>query len=167
MSDSERPWTGFSRYQVPTAIVRGRTLLGGAEAVVLLALYKQANARRSDRESEATVHVSIKRLVALTGLADRTVRRAIDTLETKKFLTAQHTRKKHDSQFGSNIYGLLDPEDGKPLKSQAGKGVCYLNGIRYFPVPTDLLNRVVLPPCNYARNLCILPSSLLPVETRV
>jgi len=138
MSDSERAWIGFSRFQVPTVIAREGTL-PGVEAIVLLVLFRLANATTVFRETEARIRVSIRRLVTLTGLADKTVRRALEELEANKFLTVQRSRKKNDSQFGSNTYTLLHPEMGHPLKVEQSRGICHLNGLSYFPVPSDVV----------------------------
>jgi hypothetical protein len=142
MSES-RVWIGFSRFQVPTAIERKGALLGSIEATLLLVLFKQANTA-TPRDPVVTVRVSIKRLMIQTGLADKSVRRALESLETNKLLTISPSRKKNGRQFGCNTYLLLNPETGNPLRTKAGHGVCHLNDVPYFPVPTDAVKQSVI-----------------------
>jgi len=142
-SAESKVWVGFSRFQVPTAIQREGVLLRGIEATVLLVLFRLANAG-TPREPAVTVRVSIRRLTVLTGLADKSVRRALETLEANKFLTVRRARKEGGRLFGSNTYVLLHPETGKPLRAEAGNGVCHFNGVPYFPVPTDVVNGGIL-----------------------
>jgi hypothetical protein len=144
MSRAEsRVWVGFSRFQVPTAIVREGVLLGSVEATLLLVLFKLANTIEP-RDPVVTVRVSIKRLTVQTGLADKSVRRALQSLEANKLLTIGPTRKKNGRQFGCNTYVLLNPETGKPLKTEPSHGVCHLNDVPYFPVPTDVVKQNVI-----------------------
>lgn len=138
-----RVWIGFSRFQVPTAIIREGVLLGSIEATVLLVLFRLANTP-TPKEPVVTVRVKINLLIVHTGLADRSVRRALESLEANKFLTIRPSRKKNGRQFGSNTYVLLNPETGKPLKAEAGWGICHLNAVPYFPVPTDVVKGGVI-----------------------
>jgi DNA-binding transcriptional regulator YhcF (GntR family) len=144
MSQGEsRVWTGFSRFQVPTAIAQqGSVLLGGIEATVLLVLFKLANTAEP-REPLVTVRASIKTLTVQTGLAEKSVRRALESLRTK-FIKVHRGRKANGRQFGANTYLLLNPETQKPLKTQRAYGVCFLNSVPYFPVPTDIVKRRIL-----------------------
>ena len=144
MSRAEsRVWVGFSRFQVPTAIVREGVLLGGIEATLLLVLFRLANTPEP-RDPVVTVPVKVKRLIDQTGLSDKSVRRALESLEANKFLTISPSRKKNGRQIGCNTYVLLNPETGKPLRTGAGYGICHLNDVPYFPVPTDVVKQHVI-----------------------
>jgi hypothetical protein len=136
-----RIWLGFSRFQVPTAIVKEGVLLGGIEATVLLVLYKLANVPVSPAAKDPVVEVRVKipRLIVLMGLADKSVRRALKSLAANGFIATSHHRKKNGSLIGGNTYLLLHPETGVPLKAEVGYAVCFLKDIPYFPVPTIIV----------------------------
>jgi hypothetical protein len=132
-------WKNHSVFQVPARVVAFK---GGAESLVMLYLYKLANAIHIFCPEVVRIELNIREetLVENTGLSRAAVTRAIATLEASECVRVIRRRDPVTGRVRTSIYLLLHSETKEPLQAFPKRyGVCHSNSERrpYLTVPQE------------------------------
>jgi hypothetical protein len=139
-------WKNHSVFQVPARVV---SFKGSSESLILLYLYKLANAVHLHCPDEVQIELTVKEetIVAKTGLSTRAVSKAIRILEAAEYVRVIRRRDPATKRVSTSVYLLLHTETKEPLRAFPKRfGVCHSNGSRpYITVPQEareILNKM-------------------------
>lgn len=144
-------WGRLKKLRIPSCIVDKRTqrlVLDDYALNVLVALYTMARnqALRRSYRSQLTEHdyacimADQRILERQSGMSRRLVGEGIRSLVGAGLIQVTRSRDRYE-QFAANEYVLLNPKDGSPLKAPGSSSLLSSNGLHYFAIPMDCLQR--------------------------